>query len=113
MADRSPGDVCWKATGGHLIFWCPGCNSHHAAIVDGSRGWTWNGSFTHPTISPSILVKGTVPITDDEHARIMRGEPIQPRDLICHSFVRDGMIEYLSDSTHSLAGQTVPLPVAD
>jgi hypothetical protein len=29
---------------------------------------------------------------------------------ICHSFVRDGRIEFLSDCTHRLAGQTVDLP---
>jgi hypothetical protein len=28
----------------------------------------------------------------------------------CHSFVRGGMIEFLGDSTHDLAGQTVPVP---
>jgi len=28
----------------------------------------------------------------------------------CHSFVRDGRIEFLSDCTHALKGQTVDLP---
>ncbi|BAS10570.1 hypothetical protein AHiyo4_39920 [Arthrobacter sp. Hiyo4] len=28
----------------------------------------------------------------------------------CHSFVRNGHIEFLSDSTHELAGQTMALP---
>lgn len=32
---------------------------------------------------------------------------------VCHSFVRDGQIEFLGDCTHSLAGQTVPLPSVD
>ncbi|MGC4033677.1 MAG: hypothetical protein QM754_18485 [Tepidisphaeraceae bacterium] len=27
----------------------------------------------------------------------------------CHSFVRDGQIEFLGDCTHELAGKTVPL----
>jgi hypothetical protein len=27
----------------------------------------------------------------------------------CHSFITDGKIEFLSDCTHSLAGQTVEL----
>ena len=31
------------------------------------------------------------------------------KDTICHSFIRDGFIEYLSDCTHSLAGKTVEL----
>lgn len=29
---------------------------------------------------------------------------------VCHSFIRDGQIQFLSDCTHALAGQTVPLP---
>src|SRR5436309_254590 len=28
---------------------------------------------------------------------------------VCHSFVRDGLIEFLGDCTHPLAGRTVPL----
>jgi hypothetical protein len=28
---------------------------------------------------------------------------------ICHSFIKDGMIQFLDDCTHALAGQTVPL----
>jgi hypothetical protein len=32
------------------------------------------------------------------------------RCLVCHSFVTEGRIEFLSDSTHELAGQTVPIP---
>jgi hypothetical protein len=30
--------------------------------------------------------------------------------VVCHSFVIDGRIQFLSDSTHVLAGQTVDLP---
>lgn len=29
----------------------------------------------------------------------------------CHSFVTDGRIQFLTDSWHSLKGQTVDLPV--
>jgi hypothetical protein len=39
---------------------------------------------------------------------LVDGKPIYtPR---CHSFVTDGRIQFLSDSTHALAGQTVDLP---
>lgn len=31
-------------------------------------------------------------------------------DMQCHSFVRDGKIEFLSDCHHELRGQTVDLP---
>ena len=33
-----------------------------------------------------------------------------PTPYACHSFVTDGRIQFLTDSTHTLAGQTVPLP---
>jgi hypothetical protein len=29
---------------------------------------------------------------------------------VCHSFVTDGRIQFLTDSNHALAGQTVDLP---
>jgi len=86
------GDLVW--------FWCPACNMHHTPRVrqgaaqgdDISGNWTWNGSEEKPTFSPSILVWG--------------GNP----DIRCHSFVENGMIRFLTDCGHSLAGQTVPLP---
>lgn len=110
--------ACRTATNGVVMFWCPGCEEHHGVWTDvpneltGGR-WQWNGSLDKPTFSPSILVRGTVPITDEEHAIIMRGEPFEPKPRVCHSFVRDGRIEFLSDCTHKLAGQTVDLPDID
>lgn len=73
-------------------FHCPGCDSPHV-ITD---SWQCNGDVESPTISPSILVKGA----------------LRPFELYgtCHSFVTDGRIEFLSDCTHHLAGQTVELP---
>ena len=29
---------------------------------------------------------------------------------VCHSFVTDGLIQFLGDCTHALAGQTVDMP---
>jgi hypothetical protein len=49
-----------------------------------------------PTFSPSILV------TWEWGER--RGKKV------CHSYVREGQIQFLGDCTHKLAGQTVPLP---
>lgn len=95
---------------GRIMFRCPGCDTAHEITVDGSRGWTWNGDGDKPTISPSILAKGTRQITDDEHRRIMAGEHVEPEPQVCHSFIRDGRWEFLSDCTHALAGQTVDIP---
>lgn len=76
----------------HIIFHCPGCNDNHQIIVG---VWGWNGLLDEPTFEGSVLVQG--------------GED----NITCHSFVKDGSIQYLSDSTHVLSGQTVPLPTLD
>lgn len=78
--------------GGRLKFWCPGCDDAHViAVAPSEDPWEWDGDTTEPTISPSILVQGGA------------------RNITCHSFIRGGRIEFLSDCTHELAGQTVEL----
>lgn len=75
-------------------FFCPGCGYRHPFRVGGDLSlpqWTWNGSVDSPTFSPSLLCNQPYP------------------DKRCHLFVRDGMIQYLSDCHHSLAGQTIPM----
>lgn len=73
-------------------FDCPGCGLYHLlpTAADAHPRWSWNGSMERPTLSPSINSWSG----DDR----------------CHSFVADGQIQFLSDCTHALAGQTVPLP---
>jgi hypothetical protein len=97
----------------HHAFQCRGCGQLHAI----NNGWTWNGDVERPTITPSILVRGTK-ITDKGWEEIdawkasgspKRDEPFDSIPTICHSFVTDGQIQFLSDCTHALAGQTVPL----
>jgi hypothetical protein len=86
-----------RASDGILLFACPGCGDSHGVNADPKRNlpcWGWNGSLDAPTFSPSILVRG-----HDEKG-----------DTCCHGFVRDGKIQYLADSTHALAGQTVEIP---
>jgi hypothetical protein len=72
--------------------------------------WRFNGDAESPTFYPSIKVTGKRDITDDECERIMRGEKIEIEDFCCHSFVTAGNIQFLSDCTHKLKGQTVELP---
>jgi hypothetical protein len=55
-------------------------------------------------------VRGKRRCMDGEIDRIMAGERLDIPDLVCHSFVTDGKIQFLSDCTHALAGQTVALP---
>ncbi|EPR5019237.1 TPA: DUF6527 family protein [Pseudomonas aeruginosa] len=87
---------------GKLFFECPGCKMLHGinVEVDGQPRWTWNGSVDNPTFRPSILVRYPWRLLES-------GEREQ---VVCHSFVTDGRIQYLSDCTHRLAGQTVDLP---
>jgi len=106
--------VCGNADNSMIMFECPGCECVHGVSVNGQPNamgatWGWNGDFVRPTFTPSILVRGTMPITDQQRDRIMAGEPFLPKDVVCHSFVRDGQIQFLPDCTHKLAGQTVPM----
>ena len=95
--------------GGRVGFYCPGCKEEHQVTVEGPYCWGWNGSQEKPTFTPSILVRGTQSLTDKEHEFLMSGGTIEPRKCVCHSFVTDGKIQFLSDCTHELAGQTVDL----
>lgn len=88
-------------------FYCPGCalvikaanpdydettvrelSIHAMNVRDVHR---FNGNPDCPTFEPSIMYN------------FVPGH-------VCHSFVRDGRIQYLSDCTHPLAGQTIELP---
>ena len=88
-----------KIIGGGQVFLCPGCKSVHAININGPR-WTYNGNPDAPTFTPSILVTYDGADTGEDDAPPER----------CHSFVNEGMIQFLGDSTHALAGQTVEIP---
>lgn len=80
-------------------------------MVGGGHGprWTWDGPPERPTFRPSIRV-----VYEHWVPPFIYGEPppaAQTKVIeTCHSFITDGKIEFLSDSTHALAGKTVPLP---
>ena len=71
-------------------FWCPGCVEVHQVTDKWDVAEHDDGTLT---VSPSILV--TKPGDDS---------------FRCHSFLRAGVWEFLSDSLHGLAGQHVPMP---
>ena len=84
---KNPGDF-------EFIFFCPGCRMGHGFKTDGPGPcWSFNGDMEKPTIRPSIRVFGGI------------REGVEQ----CHCFVRDGTIQFLDDSDHELAGQTVAL----
>lgn len=97
------------------MFWCPGCNQAHAVrIPPAPEPWKWNGNIDAPTFEPSILVTHDrwVPPVTAENLEQWRAAPWPQTKVghVCHSFVTNGLIQFLSDCTHALAGQTVPLP---
>ena len=107
--------ILWSLDAGRVMFHCPGCKTGHQITVqdDPNRQgpiWGYNGNPDAPTFTPSILVRGTARLTNEEHATIMAGEKIEPRKFVCHSLVTDGQIQFLGDCTHALAGQTLPIP---
>lgn len=84
-------------------YWCPGCDSLHCIAInpvkaDNGAGWEFAGTLECPTYSPSQL-------STWEGLR----EGIETKE-VCHTWIKAGMIEFLSDCTHQLKGQTVPLP---
>lgn len=106
---------------GYVGFDCPGCSDIHVIAVapatDGTPRpvWGYNGNPAAPTFTPSILARSGHHADGDTkecwcsyEARF--GRPAPFKCGICHSFVTDGMIQFLGDCTHVLAGQTVPLP---
>lgn len=95
---------------GQVTFWCPGCEAGHTIGIGGNNaGWGWNGDTQKPTFEPSVLSHPMKRSFDEADPENESPKPLPG----CHSFVRDGKIEYLSDSEHDLAGKTVdmvPLP---
>lgn len=76
--------------GRHVGFWCPACNEVHAINLDDVSGpFRWTVDFEKNTIHPSVR---TLDATN------------------CHSYVKNGQIEFLSDSNHAMRGTTVDLP---
>jgi hypothetical protein len=119
MSARGVLRIVEYGTSSRLAFWCPGCkSSHYVKVIDDGQGplWAFNGDYDHPTFSPSILVNSVKTITDEngewtgEWERDANGNAIPS---VCHSFVRDGKIQFLGDCTHSLAGQAIDLKLRE
>lgn len=87
-----------------VVFWCPGCDEAHQ--ID-TAVWGFNGDYEKPTFTPSYLTwNDPNPNADpkyDPDGKYRDG-------FRCHSFITDGVIQYLGDCTHILSGQSVPLP---
>jgi hypothetical protein len=83
-------------------FKCPGCGIDHVLPTDKEnkgKSWGFNYDLENPTFTPSILMK----------AEGYKDEEFDIPAVTCHSFVRNGKIEFLGDCTHSQAGKTLEL----
>lgn len=103
--------------GGQVAFWCPGCDTSHTVSV-APGGWGYNGNADRPTFEPSVLVRAGHHSDRNNGScwcTFYKENPPAPGERVfkcfrCHSFVRDGQIQFLDDCSHDLKGQTVPLP---
>lgn len=86
---------------GLYCFDCPGCGFLHQIADKNYQGpghkWDFNGNLDKPTFAPSYLLWSDHPET-------------KKRMLTCHSYIREGQIQFLSDCTHSYAGKTYDMP---
>jgi len=81
----------------YAVFYLPGLDQILWIPVNREKySWTFDGNKKAPTFSPSLLTT------------CKRGE--KQLEFRNHVFIRNGMIEYLADCTHNLAGKTIELP---
>lgn len=105
--------------GGGLTYWCQGCEETHQVQVGTGPGprWGYNGNPDKPTFTPSVLVTSghfCSHYKPSDHCWCTYNKE-NPDDVThhcrrCHTFITDGMVQFLSDCSHGLAGQTLPLP---
>lgn len=100
--------TCLRKTSHGYAHLCPGCGRMHvvytAAVRPGAPTWVFNGDAENPTFSPSVLHTWGREV---DPSFVDEGPGDSGR---CHYFIRNGQIEFCGDSTHELAGKTVPLP---
>jgi hypothetical protein len=93
MAKFKKEENIWNGVKHHYtqyLYMCPGCKCMHTIALKSEGGnHDFNMNLDRPTVSPSVLYSS---------------------HPVCHSFIKDGMIQFLSDCEHELAGQTVELP---
>ena len=79
--------------------YCPACVDWHVYAVEqpfaNGATWTFDGNMEKPTFHPSMKI--TTGFSKEE-------------TRICHYFLRNGILDYCNDSTHSFAGKKVDLP---
>jgi hypothetical protein len=95
-----------KCDDGLYAHWCPGCEGLHYIPTDGEGrpNWSFDGNVEIPTFNPSVKINYNGP--DAGQMSYGRRAPA----ACCHYFLHSGVLQFCGDSTHSLAGKSVPLP---
>jgi len=86
---------------GDFAFWCPGCLEYH--LFDSTHAF--NGNIDKPTLQSCIKVR-----MKPKESLALHNLPAGEIRGTCHSFVKDGMIQFLDNCTHKLVGRTVEIP---
>lgn len=75
------------------LYFCKGCGYEHAFALKSEGGHhEFNMDLDNPTVSPSLVHDFSLDHKDR-----------------CHSFIKNGKIQYLNDCVHDLKGQTIEL----
>lgn len=98
-------DVVTILDSGNAAIWCEGCEKMHLLYLQAGKPyenpvghrlvWKFNGSLTHPTFGPSLLINGSTP------------------EQRCHIVIEEGWVNYLADSYYAIKGsrrQLQPIP---
>lgn len=97
---------------------CPGCKTTHEVRTQkhpsapALHTWGWNGSMERPTFTPSLNTWWEVTAGTEEevreHWRRWKADNsyvVPKRTHRCHSFIADGVIDFLNDCTHAMRGK--------
>lgn len=79
----------------YCIYDCPCGDKQWIPITGEEPIWQFNNDVNNPTLSPSI--------------RTTWGPKENPTKHLCHVFMKEGKIQFLTDCTHEYAGQTIEL----
>jgi hypothetical protein len=111
----------------------PGCPLRKDSTTEPT--WDWDGNLERPTFSPSMLAYGCVHLCPPDYVHhVVCKDPVicprqshlvlstEPKILAhnlphavtpawgnCHSFLQQGRWQFLSDSAHAMAGQTIDM----
>lgn len=107
---------------GRYFHWCPACEQTHP-LPD---SWTFNGDVNKPDFSPSFAqtFHGILDLSTNRFIsgrpkgqKLQVGQSLRSGEFLCHYFIRNGNIQFCSDSWHRrsdiIAMPLIPAHLAD